>query len=61
MPSRGSEVRPPMDDTWMMWPDPRARRWGTTAWVTQSAPNTLISIWSRAYSSDTSSTMPNRP
>ena len=44
MPTFGNAVMPPIDDTWMMWPLPCARRNGSAAWVTQSAPNRLVSI-----------------
>ena len=52
---------PPIDDTWMMWPLRCSRRYGKAAWVTHSAPNTFVSIWSRASCSDSSSTKPNWP
>src|ERR1700761_2633276 len=44
-----------------MWPAPRSRRYGSAAWVTHSAPNRLVSIWSRASSSDASSIIPKWP
>ena len=34
---------PPIDDTWMMWPLPCSRRYGSAACVTHSAPNRLVS------------------
>ena len=48
MPTFWNAVMPPIDDTWMMWPLRCARRYGSAAWVTHSAPNTLVSIWARA-------------
>ena len=50
-----------MEETWRMCPLPCSRRYGSAAWVTQSAPNRLVSIWSRASASLSSSTMPNCP
>ncbi len=52
---------PPIEDTWMMWPLPCSRRNGSAAWVTHRAPNRLVSIWSRASLSLSSSTMPKCP
>ena len=44
-----------------MWPEPCSRMIGSAAWVTQSAPKRLVSIWSRACSGLTSSTAPKSP
>ena len=61
MPTFGNAVIPPIEDTWMMWPLRWARRNGSAAWVTHSAPNTFVSNWSRASCSDSSSMKPNCP
>ena len=45
----------------MMWPLPRSRMIGSAAWVTQRAPKRLVSIWSRACASLSSSTAPKSP
>ena len=52
---------PPIDETWMMCPLPCSRMYGNTAWVTQSAPSTFVSSWSRISSSLTSSIIPKCP
>ena len=57
----GNAEIPPIDDTWMMWPEPCARRIGSAAWVTQSAPKRLVSICARISSSVSSSTNPKCP
>ena len=57
----GKALTPPIDDTWMMWPDPWARMSGSAAFVTHRAPNRLVSSWARACSSPTSSTVPKSP
>ena len=44
-----------------MWPEPCARMIGSAAWVTQSAPKRLVSIWARASASLTSSIAPKSP
>ena len=61
MPTSGNAEMPPIDETWMMWPDPCSRMNGSAAWVTHSAPNRLVSICSRDSASLSSSTMPNWP
>ena len=61
MPTFGNAEIPPIEDTWTMCPLPCARRNGSAAWVTHSAPKRLVSIWSRASASLSSSTMPNWP
>ena len=61
MPTSGKALMPPIDDTWMRWPPPWARIIGSAAWVTHSAPNRFVSIWSRASDSLSSSTIPNWP
>lgn len=48
----------PIVVTRRMWPEPWARRWGSTAWVTQICPRTLTSKWARIWVSVASSTMP---
>jgi hypothetical protein len=40
-------VTPPIEDTWMMWPEPCSRMIGSAALVTQRAPKSFVSIWSR--------------
>ena len=53
---------PPMEDTCRMCPEPCSRRNGSAAWVTHSAPKTLVSIWSRnVLPRLSSSTKPNWP
>ena len=52
---------PPIDDTCRMCPLPCSRRYGSAAWVTQSAPSTFVSSWARISASLISSTMPNCP
>jgi demethylmenaquinone methyltransferase/2-methoxy-6-polyprenyl-1,4-benzoquinol methylase len=44
MPTFWNAVMPPIDDTWMMCPLRCARRYGSAACVTHSAPNTLVAI-----------------
>ena len=61
MPMPGNAEMPPIDETWRMWPLPCSRRNGSAACVTHSAPNRLVSIWSRASCSLSSSTIPNWP
>jgi hypothetical protein len=61
MPTFWNAVIPPIDDTWMMCPLRWARRNCSAAWVIHSAPKTLVSIWSRASCSDSSSMKPNWP
>ena len=61
MPMFGNALIPPIDDTCRMWPEPCARRYGSAAWVTHSAPNTLVSNCARASASLISSTIPNWP
>jgi hypothetical protein len=48
----------PIEVTCRMRPDPWARRYGTTAWLTQTAPKKLTSRWARICSSVASSTIP---
>ena len=48
IPTVGNAEMPPIEETCRMWPLPCARRNGSAAWVTHSAPNRLVSIWSRA-------------
>ena len=57
----GNALTPPIEDTWMTWPEPCSRRIGSAAWVTHSAPNRFVSIWARACASLTSSIIPNSP
>ena len=61
MPTFWNAVIPPIDDTWMMCPLRCARRNGSAACVTHSAPKTFVSIWSRASASVSSSMKPNCP
>ena len=44
MPMPGKAEMPPIEDTWMMWPEPCSRRNGSAACVTQRAPKRLVSI-----------------
>ena len=61
MPTSGNAEMPPIEDTWMMWPLPCSRRYGSAACVTHRAPNRLVSSWSRASDSLSSSTRPKCP
>ena len=61
MPTVGNAEMPPMEETCRRWPLPWARRKGSAAWVTHSAPNKLVSICARDSASLSSSTMPNWP
>ena len=57
----GNALIPPMEETWMMWPEPCSRRKGRAAWVTQTAPKRFVSSCARSSSSVSSSTMPKWP
>ena len=48
MPVLGKPPSAAMLETCTMWPDRWARRCGSTAWLTQSAPKRLTSNWARA-------------
>jgi hypothetical protein len=61
MPMPAKAEIPPMEETCRKWPLPCSRRYGSAACVTHSAPNRLVSIWSRASASLSSSTIPNWP
>jgi hypothetical protein len=61
MPMPGKAEMPPIEETCRKWPLPCSRSSGSAACVTHSAPNRLVSIWSRASCSLSSSTMPNWP
>ena len=52
---------PPIEDTWMTCPLPCSRMIGSAAWVTQSAPNRLVSSCALASCSVISSTKPKWP
>ena len=62
MPMFGNALIPPMlGDLQDVAASPARAGSGSAAWVTQSAPNTLVSNWARASASLISSTMPNWP
>src|SRR5207302_931541 len=49
-------TRPSMDDIWMMWPEARSRKCGSTALIIMIKPNRLVSICARNSASEVSST-----
>ena len=51
-------MRPEMEESITMWPEPWRRNWGRKARVTAAAPKKLVSNWRRNSASETSSAKP---